>query len=408
MHYDVLIVGAGHAGAHAAIMLRQLGFEGSIALLGEEPDLPYERPPLSKDYLAGEKSREALALRPAHFWLERKIDVIPGETIVAVDAGAHVAFAASGRAVAYRQLIWAAGGHARQLGCPGSQLAGVHAIRARADVDALRADLADASRVVIIGGGYIGLEAAAVLRKLDKQVTLLEALPRVLARVAGEPLSHFYEAEHRAHGVDVRTGVSVPAIEGERGCEAVRLADGTSIPAEVVIVGIGIVPSILPLLDAGADGGNGVSVDEHCHTSLPDIFAVGDCALHHSRFAPGPPVRIESVQNANDMAATAARHIVGDPLPYRATPWFWSNQYDLKLQTVGLSSGYHATVLRGDPAARSFSLIYLRDGAVIALDCVNRVKDYVQGRALVDARATIAPALLADPDTPLKEMLPKS
>ena len=246
-----------------------------------------------------------------------------------------------------------------------------------------------------------------MLAKLGKQVILLEALPRVLARVAGEPLSRFYEAEQRAHGVDVRTGVSVEAIEGDRRCEAVRLADGTRVPADVVIVGIGIVPSILPLLDAGADGGNGVSVDEHCRTTLPDIFAVGDCALHHSRFAPGPPVRIESVQNANDMATTAARHIVGDPLAYRATPWFWSNQYDLKLQTVGLSSGYDATVLRGDPDARSFSLIYLRDGAVIALDCVNRVRDYVQGRALVEARAQVAPALLADAETPLKAMVPQ-
>ena len=186
MTHDVLIVGAGHAGAQAAIMLRQLGFTGSIALLGEEADLPYERPPLSKDYLAGEKSRESLALRPASFWQERNVELIPNEAIVAVDAAAHVAHAASGTSFAYRQMIWAAGGHARQLGCPGSHLDGVHAIRARADVDALRADLADASQVAIIGGGYIGLEAAAVLAKLGKQVILLEALPRVLARVAGE------------------------------------------------------------------------------------------------------------------------------------------------------------------------------------------------------------------------------
>ena len=408
MKWDVLIVGSGHAGAHAAIMLRQLGFDGSIALLGEETELPYERPPLSKDYLAGEKSREALALRPAAFWFDRRIDLVPGEAIVAIDPAAHIVHARSGNRFGYRQLIWAAGGHARQLGCPGSRLAGVHAIRARTDVDSLHTDLANGSRVVIVGGGYIGLEAAAVLRKLDKQVTLLEALPRVLARVAGETLSHFFEAEHRAHGVDLRTGVSLQSIEGEQRVEAVRLADGTRITADVVIVGIGIVPSILPLLDAGADGGNGVSVDENCRTSLPDIFAVGDCALHHSHFAPGAPVRIESIQNASDMAATVARFIVGDPAPYRATPWFWSNQYDLKLQTVGLSSGYDATVLRGDPGARSFALIYLRDGAVIALDCVNRVKDYVQGRALVEARAAIDPALLADPEIPLKSLFQKA
>ena len=408
MHWDVLIVGSGHAGAQAAIMLRQLGFTGSIALLGEEIDLPYERPPLSKDYLAGEKSRESLALRPAHFWSERAIELIPGEAIVAIDPVAHIVHARSGNRFAYRQLIWAAGGHARQLGCPGSHLAGVHAIRARADVDALHADLANASRVVIVGGGYIGLEAAAVLRKLDKQVTLLEALPRVLARVAGEPLSRFFEAEHRAHGVDLRTNVSLKAIEGGSRVEALRLADGTRIAAEVVIVGIGIVPSILPLLDAGADGGNGVSVDQHCQTSLPDIFAIGDCALHHSRFAPGAPVRIESIQNASDMATTVARSIVGDSFPYEATPWFWSNQYDLKLQTVGLSTDYDQTIVRGDPDTRSFSLVYLSDGAVIALDCVNRVKDYVQGRALVEARASIDPTLLADPEIPLKSLLQKA
>ena len=408
MHWDVLIVGSGHSGAQAAIMLRQLGFVGSIALLGEESDLPYERPPLSKDYLAGQKYRESLALRPAAFWPERSIDLIPGETIVAIDSAAHIVHAASGKRFAYGQLVWAAGGHARQLGCPGSHLAGVHAIRARADVDALHTDLAGASRVVIVGGGYIGLEAAAVLRKLEKQVTLLEALPRVLARVAGDPLSQFFEAEHRAHGVDLRTAVTLESIQGNDRVEGVRLADGTDIAAEVVIVGIGIVPSILPLLDAGADGGNGVSVDQHCRTTLTDIYAIGDCALHHSRFAPGAPVRIESIQNASDMATTVARSIVGDPFPYEATPWFWSNQYDLKLQTVGLSTGYDQTIVRGDPDTRSFSLVYLSDGAVIALDCVNRVKDYVQGRALVEARATIDPTLLADPEVPLKSLLQKA
>ena len=198
------------------------------------------------------------------------------------------------------------------------------------------------------------------------------------------------------------------SIQGNYRVEGVRLADGTDIAAEVVIVGIGIVPSILPLLDAGADGGNGVSVDQHCRTTLTDIYAIGDCALHHSRFAPGAPVRIESIQNASDMAKTVARSIVGDPFPYEATPWFWSNQYDLKLQTVGLSTGYDQTIVRGDPDSRSFSLVYLSDGAVIALDCVNRVKDYVQGRALVEARASIDPTLLADPEIPLKSLLQKA
>ena len=405
MRFDVLIVGSGHAGAQAAAALRQLGQAGSIAIIGEEVDPPYERPPLSKDYLAGARDAASLYLRPSAFWGEREVTLISGEQVVEVDPAARLVHAASGTAVGYGTLIWAAGGHARQLGCPGSDLDGIHAIRTRADVDRLRDELDGARHVVIIGGGYIGLEAAAVLRKLGKSVTLLEALPRVLARVAGEPLSHFYEAEHRAQGVDLRTGVGVSGLEGKSRVEAVVMADGDPVEADLVVVGIGIVPSILPLLAAGADGGNGVSVDQFCRTTLPDIYAIGDCALHHSKYAAGAAVRIESVQNATDMATTAARSIAGQPQHYSATPWFWSNQYDLKLQTVGLSIGYDRTILRGDPAARSFSLIYLRNGAVIALDCVNRVKDYVQGKALVEAHATIDPALLANPELPLKSLL---
>ena len=405
MHFDVLVVGSGHAGAQAAAALRQLGHAGSIAMLSEELDAPYERPPLSKDYLAGARDAASLYLRPSAFWSEREVTLIGGEQVVEVEPAAHLVHTASGKSVGYGTLIWAAGGHARQLGCPGSNLGGIHAIRTRADVDRLRGELDDARRVAIIGGGYIGLETAAVLRKLGKSVTLLEALPRVLARVAGEPLSQFYEAEHRAQGVDLRTGVGVSGLEGKSRVEAVVMADGDPVEADLVVVGIGIVPSILPLLAAGADGGNGVSVDQFCRTTLPDIYAIGDCALHHSKYAAGAAVRIESVQNATDMATTAARSIAGQPQPYSATPWFWSNQYDLKLQTVGLSIGYDRTILRGDPAARSFSLIYVRDGAVIALDCVNRVKDYVQGKALVEAHATIDPALLANPELPLKSLL---
>lgn len=405
MFFDVLIVGSGHSGAHAAVSLRQLGYAGKIAIMGEEADAPYERPPLSKDYLAGTRDSASLSLRPITFWREREVTLIAGEQVVEIDPAARVVRAASGRTVGYGILVWAAGGHARQIGCTGATLAGIHHIRSRADVDRLRAELDDARRVAIIGGGYIGLEAAAVLRKLGKPVTLFEALPRVLARVAGEPLSQFYEAEHRAQGVDLRTGIGVVELEGTSRVEAILTANGDRIEADLVIVGIGIVPSILPLLAAGADGGNGVNVDQFCRTNLPDVYAIGDCALHYSCFAPGAPVRIESVQNATDMALTAARSIVGQPQPYAATPWFWSHQYDLKLQTVGLSIGYDKTIVRGDPAARSFSLVYLRNRAVIAFDCVNRVKDYVQGKALVEARAQIDPALLADPDLSLKTLL---
>ncbi|WP_225207462.1 NAD(P)/FAD-dependent oxidoreductase [Novosphingobium huizhouense] len=404
---DVVIVGAGHGGAQAAIALRQNGFEGSILVLGREPELPYERPPLSKEYLARDKTFDRILIRPAQFWEDKQVTMSLGREVTKVDALAKVLTLADGSRVEYGSLIWAAGGDPRRLSCAGADLAGVHAVRTRADVDTLMAQLdGGAKTAVVIGGGYIGLEAAAVLTKFGVHVTLLEALPRVLARVAGEALSTFYQDEHRAHGVDLRTEVAVDCIEGDGArVTGVKLADGSVLPAEIVIVGIGIIPSVGPLLSAGAAGGNGVDVDEYCRTSLPDVYAIGDCAAHANDFADGAVIRLESVQNANDQGTTAAKAICGNPVPYKATPWFWSNQYDLKLQTVGLSTGHDATVLRGDPATRSFSVIYLKGGKVIALDCVNMVKDYVQGKKLVETRAAIAPERLADATVPLKELV---
>lgn len=402
--YDVLIVGAGHAGAQAAIALRQNKFEGSIALLGDEPELPYERPPLSKEYLAGDKPFERLLIRNAVFWEERQVTLLAGQTVVRVDPAGHNVVTAEGKTIGYGNLIWATGGKPRRLACAGGDLTGVHTVRTRADVDRMIAELPDVARVAVIGGGYIGLEAAAVLTKLGRHVTVLEALDRVLARVAGEPLSRFFEDEHRAHGVAVRLGVAVEAIEGQDRVTGVRLAGGDVVPCEMAIIGIGIEPAVAPLLDAGANGGNGVAIDENCRTSLPNIYAVGDCALHANRFAGDRLIRLESVQNANDQATVAAKTILGLDAVYDAVPWFWSNQYDLKLQTVGISAGHDATVVRGDPATRSFSVLYLRAGRVIALDCVNATKDFVQGRKLVVEAATIDPARLADSATPLKDL----
>jgi 3-phenylpropionate/trans-cinnamate dioxygenase ferredoxin reductase subunit len=405
--YDVLIVGAGHAGAQAAVALRQCKYEGTIAVVGEEPYAPYERPPLSKDYLAGEKTFERLLIRPAGFWDERDISMLTGRRVVLVDSENHRATLADGHDIGYGIMVWAAGGQPRRLTCSGHDLAGVHGIRSRDDVDRLISELAISDRIVVIGGGYIGLEAAAVLVKRGKQVTVLEALDRVLARVAGPELSRFYEAEHRGHGVDVRLDTVVKCIEEEDGrATGVRLADGTVLPADIVIVGIGIVPAIDPLRIAGAEVSNGVIVDDYCRTSLPDIYAIGDCALHASDFADGMPVRLESVQNATDQATVVAKIITGTKERYRAVPWFWSNQYDLNLQTVGLSTGYDMAVMRGDPARRSFSIVYLKAREIIALDCVNATKDYVQGRALVVRRAVIPAASLADAAIPLKSMLP--
>ncbi len=404
---DVVIVGAGHGGAQCAIALRHNGFTGSIAMIGREPDPPYERPPLSKEYFAREKTFDRLYIRPPAFWGEKDISLLLSTEVTAVDPAARQLTLSDGTQFGYGSLVWATGGDPRKLSCPGADLAGVHPVRTRKDCDQLMGEIDGGVRaIVVIGGGYIGLEAAAVLTKLGCQVTLLEALPRVLARVAGPELSAFYEAEHRTHGVDLRTGVAVEALEGVGRVSGVRLGDGTVIPADAVIVGIGIVAAVAPLIAAGAEGGNGALVDDHCRTSLAHIYAIGDCAAFVCGYAEGAVMRVESVQNANDQATCVAKAICGDPKPYHAFPWFWSNQYDLRLQTAGLSIGYDATVLRGDPAARSFSVVYLKQGRVIALDCVNAVKDYVQGRKLVEARVSPDPAKLADANVPLKELMP--
>jgi len=408
-HSEIVIAGSGHGGAQAAISLRQQGFQGRVVILTEEEEYPYERPPLSKEYLSGEKTFERILVRPIRFWQDKNVEFRFGHRLTYVDPVQHVVSSAGGRAWTYKKLIWACGGHARRLTCSGADLEGVHSIRTRADVDGLEHDLARTERVVVIGGGYIGLEAAAVLVKAGKKVSVVEALDRVLSRVAGEPLSHFYEAEHRAHGVEVLLKRQVSALEGSTGrVTGVRLVGDEVLPADMVVVGIGIVSSVGPLLAAGARGDNGVDVDEYCRTSLTDVYAVGDCAAHINAFADGRRLRLESVQNATDQAVTAARDILGKAQPYAAVPWFWSHQYDIKLQTVGLSSGYDDIIVRGAVERGAFSLIYLKAGRVIALDCVNAMSDYVQGRALVVNKVQVSPStrvtkeMLADAQTPLK------
>ncbi|TCD06577.1 NAD(P)/FAD-dependent oxidoreductase [Erythrobacteraceae bacterium CFH 75059] len=404
---DVVIVGSGHAGAQTAIVLRQCGFAGSVLMLTRDRHLPYERPPLSKDYLQGARLFERIMLRPASFWEERAITIRTGANVADVDPARRAVTLSSGERIGYGQLVWAAGGDPRMLSCPGSHLEGIHAVRSRDDLDRLRADLdAGASRVVVVGGGYIGLETAAVLRALGRDVTLVEAEDRLLSRVAGAELSQFFLREHRAHGVNVVLSAQVDALTGRAGrVEAARLDIGEELACDVVVVGIGIVPAVGPLIAAGAVGANGVDVDEYCRTSLPHVFAIGDCAAHANPYADYEIIRLESVQNAMDMAGVAARTICGDPQPYRSLPWFWSNQYDLRLQTVGLSAGHDTAVVRGRMQERTFSILYLKEGRVRALDCVNATRDYAQGRRLVEQRAEIDPDLLADTSVPLKDML---
>jgi NADPH-dependent 2,4-dienoyl-CoA reductase/sulfur reductase-like enzyme len=405
---DVIIVGTGHGGAQAAIALRQQGHEDRIVMVGRDSVPPYERPPLSKEYLAGDKPFERIMIRPEKFWADKNIELKLGQGVSEIDWMGHSVTFSDGSQLGYRKLIWAGGGDPRRLSCPGANLKGVFYVRDKRDADAMMAALeAGAKTAVVIGGGYIGLEAAAVLRKLNCAVTLIETLPRVLARVAGEELSTFYQDEHRRQGVDIRLETGVTEILGEDGkVTGVQLDNGETVDCDMVVAGIGIIPAVAPLVAAGAAGSNGVDVDVFCRTTLDDIYAIGDCAAHANDFAEQAVIRLESVQNANDMANTVARAIMGDKQPHHALPWFWSNQYDLKLQTAGLSLGFDETLVRGNPEDRKFTVVYLKDGRPIAFDCVNMMKDYVQGRKLLENEIGVVDKdVLADAEVPLKELL---
>lgn len=405
-HFDVLVVGAGHGGAQLAIALRKRGFAGTIAVVSAERDVPYERAQLSKDYLSGESHFDRIVLQPEAFWRECDISLLLGRTVMTVNPTARRVVLQYGDVIHYGALVWAAGGRPRNLTCTGARLQGVFTLRTRSNVDDLRQELPSAERVVIVGSGYIGLEAAAALSKSGKHVTVLEGLGRVLAREGGEALSRFYEAQHRAHGVEILLNAKVQTIErkGPRAC-AVRIKGDQVVPADLVIVDAGITPACEPLLSAGAKGGNGVVVDAYGRTSLPYIYALGDCAIHPSPYADGALVRLESVQNACDMATTVAKAITRELEPYTAVPSFWSDQYDLRLRTAGLSAYHDDAVMRGDPASGSFSILYRRSGRVVAVDCVNASNEFFHGRALVQNKVAAEPADLADTGVPLKDLL---
>ena len=406
----IVIVGGVAGGASAAARARRLSEESEIVLLERGPHISFANCGLAY-HIGGEiAERERLLVStPEKLRARFRIDVRTRSEAVAIDTAAReVEVRNLETGATYRErydaLVLSPGAEPVRPAIPGVDGPNVLTLRNMEDMDRIIAALAGKRHVTVIGGGYIGLEAAAVLRKLGKEVTLLEVLPRVLARVAGPQLSAFYEAEHRSHGVDLRTETGVDQIVGDTRVTGVKLADGSVIDCQLVIVGIGIIPAVGPLLAAGAAGGNGVDVDEFCRTSLPDVYAIGDCAAHANAFADGAEIRLESVQNASDQAGVAAKHILGLDAAYAATPWFWSNQYDLRLQTAGLSGGHDATVLRGDPDSGSFTLAYFRGGRLIALDCVNCAKDYVQGRKLIEEGMSPDPEALADASVPLKEV----
>jgi 3-phenylpropionate/trans-cinnamate dioxygenase ferredoxin reductase subunit len=403
-----LIVGAGYAAGELAIKLRQGGYEAPITMAGAEAHLPYHRPPLSKSFLSGETAHDELLLRPEAIYTKSNIAFLPNTRVTAIDRAAHTATLHNGRALHYDKLVLATGGQARVLPCPGADLAGVHTLRTLDDVTAIRAYLTPGARLVIIGGGYIGLEVAAVAVKLGVEVTVIEAAPRVLARVAGMEISAFYEKAHRDAGVTVLTGQSVTALtalpENPAHVGAVLLADGRTLPADFVIAGVGLVANTQLAEAAGLKVDNGIWVDEYCRTDDPDVLAIGDCANHPSAFL-GRRVRLESVPNALEQARVAADTICGKLVPYGAIPWFWSDQYDLKLQAAGLADGHDQVVLRGSMEARSFLIFYLRQGKIIAADAVNKPGEFMLARRLVGAAVTAEISQLADTNVNLRGLL---
>lgn len=402
--YDVLIVGAGHAGVQTAIALSAGGYEGSIGLISDESVASYERPPLTKGYLTGSVLVEDLSFRQDDWWSGSGIHRVLGSRATSVDPASKSVSLEDGATIGYGTLVWAAGGEARRIPVAGADLNGVQVLRKLADAEQLKHEIAHgARRAVVIGGGYIGLESAASLRTLGLEVTVVEALDRLLARVTGEVVSEYVRARHEREGVEVILGDGIAAILADDGrTTGVELTSGRVLEADVVIVGIGLVPSIEPLAVAGAAVGNGVEVDELCRTSLPDVYAIGDCASFQSRFTTQDRLRLESVQNANDQAKTVAHAILGDARPYDAVPWFWSHQYDDKLQTAGILVGYDEEIVRGTPESGKFSVVYLRNNVVAAVDAINNVRDYAQARGLVGATISGQREGLADPAVPLK------
>ena len=402
MSERIVIIGAGQSGAQAVASLRTEGFAGSIVMVGDEPFAPYQRPPLSKAYLMGTMERERLFLKPDAFYREANCELVLGVAATGIDRSTNHVRLADGRALAYDKLLIATGSRVRRIRCPGAELQGVHYLRSIADVDALRAVLEPGKKLAIVGGGYIGLEVAAVAAKRGIDVTVFEAMDRVMARAVSTPISDFYERIHRAAGVKILLDTGVDAFEGQGRLEGVR-AKGRSYAADVALVGIGIVPNDELAREAGLGCEDGIVVDERSNaTGDPAIFAAGDCTRHIGR--EGTALRLECVQNAIDQAKHAALCMVGKPNTYREVPWFWSDQYDLKLQIAGLTRPSDHIVVRGNPEARKFAVFHLRDGFVAAVEAVNAAPEYLVGRKLIADGARVAPERLADTSIPMKSI----
>jgi 3-phenylpropionate/trans-cinnamate dioxygenase ferredoxin reductase component len=405
MFGQIVIVGAGQAAVQAVDTLRRRGFTGKLTLIGEEPWLPYQRPPLSKKFLAGALERERLLIRGAHYFADHSVTTHLGRRVTDIAPRARHVRLDDGMVVSYDALLLATGSRPRRLAVPGGDLEGVHYLRTIADADRIRSACTSGARVVIIGGGYIGLEVAATARELGLDVTVLEMTGRIMSRVTCPEVSAFYAAEHGRHGVRIRCNETLRALHGDARSGRIRAVvteQGHEYPADVVIIGVGVVPADELARAAGLECENGIVTEAHCRTSEEAIYAAGDCASHLNRQF-GRHLRLESVDNAFEQGTTAALNLMGNETLHDKLPWFWSDQFDLKLIIVGVSHGYDTVVMRGSPAARSFSACYLRDGELIAIDSVNSPKDQMAARKLIASHARPHRDKLADPGVALKD-----
>ena len=403
MSEQIVVAGAGHAAGQVVATLKQKKFDGTIIVIGDEPYLPYQRPPLSKKFLAGELPAERLYFKPESFYDDPNIEFRLGTTVTKIDRDSRSVTTDSGDSVAYDKLILAIGSRVRTVPAPGSELGNIHYLRSIRDVEQIRGHLQTAGNAVIVGAGYIGLEVAAVLRQAGLDVTVIEMADRVMSRVVSPEVSAFYESEHSGQGVTLEMSTALRAFHGEDVVSSVETADGRKLPADFVVVGAGIIPNTGLAEDAGLEVDNGIVVDDHCRTNDPNIFAIGDCTSHPNAIY-DRCIRLESVHNALEQAKTAAANACGDDVSYSQVPWFWSDQYDLKLQIAGLSEGYDDVVIRGNPDERSFACIYLKEGCVIAIDAVNAPRDFMQAKPLIANAAAPLRESLADASIMLKDL----
>lgn len=402
MTKNVVIVGAGHAAGQAVATLRQKKYDGGIVVLGDEDHLPYQRPPLSKKFLAGEMPAARLYLKPPTFYDEQDIELHLGAAVTRIDpAAAHVVDSA-GNVYPYEKLIIATGARVRRLDCAGADLPGIHYLRNIQDVSAMQSKMCAGNKLVIIGAGYIGLEVAAVAASKGLNVTVIEMADRVMSRVVAAEVSEFYQNEHRARGVDIQLSTGLDGFSGDEHVEFVHLSDGRSVSANFVLVGIGVVPNVELAIDASVAVDNGIQVDDHCRTNIEGIYAIGDCTNHPNSLL-GRRLRLESVQNALEQAKTAASNICGHVTSYAEVPWFWSDQYDLKLQIAGISEADDNTILRGNPESRAFSCVYLRNDRIVAINSINSPRDFMQSKQLIASQARMDIAALGNVDVMLKD-----